>query len=346
MKPKTTSTTLRDIAFKSGVSITTASRILNDRATGIPIRDTTRQRVLAAAKELGYKPNLLARGLRGSHSSLLGVIARDIADPFHTLVLHGIHIEATRRGYRLFLGHVNYKPDDAVAYGSMFERSHADGIILIGDLQGDEEALGILAQQHRHIVGVTDRVARRLIPGVYSDSVTGTRLALEHLWDLGHRRIVCISDPRIFDEQQRIEVYQDFMREEGGAEWIRVYLTDQDSEPSFRLGMELFAAATERERPTAIYAASDTIAIGILQAAYQSRVRVPHDISVVGYDNIAFTEFTIPPLTTVNQLGIEMGQAAAQLVIEMIEQDKSSSQVQDIVFAPELVIRQSTAAPR
>lgn len=346
MKPKTTSTTLRDIAVKSGVSITTASRILNDRATGIPIRDTTRQRVLAAAKELGYQPNLLARGLRGSRSSLLGIIARDIADPFHTLVLHGIHKGATQRGYRLFLGHVNYKPDDAVAYGSMFERSHADGIILIGDLQGDEEALGILAQQHRYLVGVTDRIARRLIPGVYSDNVAGTRLALEHLWDLGHRRIVCISDPRIYDEQQRIEVYQEFMRERGGAEWMRVYLTEQEPEPSFCVGMELFAAAAADERPTAIYAASDTIAIGILQAAYQSGVRVPHDISVVGYDNIAFTEFTIPPLTTVSQLGVEMGQTAVQLVIEMIEQDKNSSMVQDIVFAPELVIRQSTAAPR
>lgn len=346
MNVNRSSVTLRDIAARAGVSITTASRILNARETGIPIRDDTRQRVLAVAAELGYKPNLLARGLRGSRSSLVGVIARDIADPFHALVLRGIHEGATQRGYRLFLGHVNYKPDAALAYSSMFERSHADGIILIGDLEGDEAALEILAQQHRYIVGVTDRVARRLIPGVYADSVAGTQLALEHLWGLGHRRIACISDPRIYDERQRVEVYQDFMNAHDAAALIRVYTTDQDPKPSFALGMQLFAAPAASIRPTAIYAASDTIAIGILQAAHQSGIRVPHDISVVGYDNIAFTEFTIPPLTTIDQLGIRMGEAAAQLLIEMIEQDRSSSEVEDIVLAPELVIRQSTAAPR
>src|SRR5262245_66319150 len=185
MKPNRTSTTLRDIAEQSGVSITTASRILNHRETGIPIREATRQRVQQVAAELGYKPNVLARGLRGSRSSLLGVIARDIADPFHVLVLRGINSAATQRGYRLFLGHVDYQPDMALAYGSMFEQSHADGIILIGDLEGDEAALEILTHQHRYLVGVTDRVTRRLIPGVYSDNVAGTRLALEHLWGLG-----------------------------------------------------------------------------------------------------------------------------------------------------------------
>ena len=141
MKPYGASTTLRDVAEKSRVSINTASRILNRRETGIPIREATRQRVLEVAAELGYKPNLLARGLRGSRSSLVGVIARDIADPFHALVLRGINEAANRRAYRLFLGHVNYQPDVALAYGSMFEESHADGIILIGDLEGDDHSV-------------------------------------------------------------------------------------------------------------------------------------------------------------------------------------------------------------
>src|SRR5258707_9103189 len=186
MKTPTTAVTLKDIAAKCGVSITTVSRILNGRDTGVPIREETRQRVIAAAAELGYRPNLLARGLRGSSSLLLGVIARDISDPFHIQILQGIHNAATRRGYRLFLGHVDYRPDVAVTYSSMFEQSHADGIIVIGDIEGDDKVLKVLRQQHPYVVGVTDRVARRNFPGVYADNEQGTLLALEHLWNLGH----------------------------------------------------------------------------------------------------------------------------------------------------------------
>lgn len=347
--------TLRDIAKKSGVSITTASRILNHRATGIPIREETRLRVLSTASELGYKPNLLARGLRGSRSSLIGVIARDISDPFHALALRGINETANQRGYRLFLGHVDYQPDVAVAYGSMFEQSHADGIILMGDIQGDQAAMEGMVLRHRHIVGVADRVVRRSFAGVYADSVLGTRLAMEHLWNLGHRRIVCISDPRIDDERLRVQEYRQFMHTHGAFDQMRVYLTSQEPQPSFKLGMQIFASlndatsgngsGNDSDRPTAIFAAADTIAIGVLQAAYQLGIKIPDRISIVGFDDIEFTEFTVPPLTTVSQLGVEMGHAAANLLIDMIEQDRASSDVEDVVLSPTLVIRSSTAPP-
>src|SRR5688572_20434925 len=206
------SVTLRDVAERAGVSITTVSRILNGRESGVPIRDETRRRVLAVAAEMGYKPNLLARGLRGSRSSLLGVIARDVSDPFHIQILRGINGAAQAHDYRLFLGHVDYRPDVALTYGSMFERSHADGIIIIGDIEGTETTLEAFAEQHRYVLGVTDRTARRQIPGVYADSVAGTRLALEHLWGLGHRSIICISDVLTFDGRLRIDMYEQFMR--------------------------------------------------------------------------------------------------------------------------------------
>src|SRR5437870_8016655 len=127
MKQPTGSVTLRHVADQAGVSVTTVSRILNGRETGVPIRDETRKRILAASSELGYRPNLLARALRGSPRSLLGIIIRDIADPFHIQVLRGLNAVARDRDYRLFLGHVDYRPDVAAIYGSMFEQSHADG---------------------------------------------------------------------------------------------------------------------------------------------------------------------------------------------------------------------------
>ena len=334
------------MAERSGVSVTTASRILNGRATGVPIRDDTRERVRAAAAALGYKPNLLARGLRGSRSSLIGVIARDISDPFHTQVLQGINEVTRAREFRLFLGHVDYRPDVALTYGSMFERSHADGIMVLGDLADGAETFADLTVQHRFVVGVSDRVERAAFPGVYSDSVEGTRLALEHLWDLGHRRIICVSDPGTADQVLRAELYERFMTDRGVSDQMVSHLIRQpDPEPAYRLGLEVFDRSAGRALPTAIYATSDTIAIGLLRAAYQTHVVVPDDVSIVGFDNIAIAAYTVPPLTTVSQAGLEMGRTAASLLLDMIESDRTGDEVDDVVLAPTLVVRDSTAPP-
>jgi LacI family transcriptional regulator len=341
----TPAVTLKDIAEKCGVSVTTVSRILNRRDTGIPIKEETRQKVLSVATKLGYKPNLLARGLRGSSSLLIGVIARDISDPFHIQVLRGIHHAATRRGYRLFLGHVDYRPDVAVAYSSMFEQSHADGIIMMGDIEGDENLLDIMRQQHPHIIGVTDRITRRSFPGTYADNAQGTQLALEHLWNLGHRNIICVSDPRMDDGRFRAELYRQFMREHGIEKKIRTYMTSQDPQASYQVGQEIFSSFHGPDRPTAIFAASDTIAICIMQAAFQAGINIPAQVSIVGYDNIDITPLTIPPLTTINQSGDEMGETAANMLLDMVEQHADSDEIGDIVISPTLVVRQSTGAP-
>jgi DNA-binding LacI/PurR family transcriptional regulator len=337
------------VAEQSGVSITTASRILNGRESGVPIRDDTRERVVSAAATLGYRPNLLARGLRGSRSSLIGVIARDVGDPFHIQILQGINEVTRARGFRLFLGHVDYRPDVALSYGSMFERSHADGILLLGDLADGEATFADLAAQHRFVIGVSDRTERGAFPGVYADNRAGTRLALEHLWRLGHRRIVCVSDPGTTDQRLRARLYEQFMADRGVPEHATVHRIGQpDPGPSYRLGLELFrglAAAADPAGPTAVYATSDTLAIGLLQAAYQVGVVIPHQLSIVGYDDIDFAAYTVPPLTTVSQAGVDMGRTAASLLLDMIEADQPGAGVEDVVLAPTLVVRGSTAPP-
>ena len=337
--------TLRDVARDSGVSATTVSRILNGRETGVPIREETRQRVLTVARQLGYKPNLLARGLRGSASSLLGVIARDISDPFHIQILRGINEAARVADYRLFLGHVDYQADVLIAYASMLEQSHADGIILIGDIDGGDAALAVLAERHRFMVGVTDRTTRRQIPGVYSDSSIGTEKAMEHLWDLGHRSIVCVSDSRTYDGRLRIERYEQYMRARGQGHRIRVYVTNQEPAPAFDLGKRLFDGENQGERPSAIYATSDTTAIGLMQAAYQAGINMPGELSIVGYDDIDIAPYTIPPLTTISQTGVQMGKTAAELLFAMIGKNLNRDEVNDVVLMPELVARGSTAPP-
>ena len=336
--------TLRDVAERAGVSITTVSRILNDQDTGVPVREETRARILTAASELGYKPNLLARALRGSRSSLLGVIVRDISDPFHVQVLRGVNEVARKRGYRLFLGHVDWSPDVAAVYGPMFEQSHADGILVLGDIAGGDATLDDLANHHKHVVGVSDRVGPRPVPGVYVDNRAGTLLAMEHLWQLGHRTIICVADERMADGPFRASVYEEFMRDHAVGDRARVYFTTQpDSQPSYHLGRQLFAHLDREGHPTAVYAASDTIAIGLLQAAFQAKIVVPDRMSIVGFDDIDIATFTVPPLTTISQSGVDMGRVSADLLLDLIEGAIDGDASTDVVVSPTLVVRQSTA---
>jgi LacI family transcriptional regulator len=226
----------------------------------------------------------------------------------------------------------------------MFERSHADGIILIGDIQGGEAAADEIASQHRSVVGVTDRTGPRAFPGVYTDSRAGTLLALEHLWDLGHEAIMCVSDARTADGRQRIAVYEEFMRGHGLRERIDIEATDQETSLAFDLGMRLFARPPDALETTAIYATSDTTAIGLMQAAYRHGIPMPGRLSIVGFDDIDVAAFMIPPLTTVSQEGVRMGREAVELLLAMIEGATPPDAVEDIVISPRLVVRGSTAA--
>jgi len=134
------------------------------------------------------------------------------------------------------------------------------------------------------------------------------------------------------------------MRQRGQAHLARTYFTTQpDPEPGYRLGRELFAHLDRAGHPTAVYAASDTIAIGLLQAAFQARVVVPDQLSIVGFDDIDIAAFTIPPLTTISQSGAEMGRTSAHLLLDMIEGQVAPPDIEDVVVTPNLVVRQSTA---
>jgi DNA-binding LacI/PurR family transcriptional regulator len=245
----------------------------------------------------------------------------------------------------VFLGHVDYQPEAAIAYGSMFENSHADGIIVMGDIEAGEAALDVLAEKHRFVVGVTDRTSRRQIPGVYADSVAGTDLAMDHLWGLGHRGIVCVSDDRTYDGRRRIERYEQYMHDHGAGDHIQVFVTDQEPAPAFELGQRMIASFATGRTPTAIYATSDTTAIGLMQAAFQAGIAVPGELSIVGYDDIDIAPYTIPPLTTISQSGEDMGETAANLLFTMIDENLNREEVSDVVLQPTLVTRQSTVAP-
>jgi LacI family transcriptional regulator len=225
----------------------------------------------------------------------------------------------------------------------MFEQSHADGIIIIGDLEGGEDSLDVLASQHKYVVGVTDRTERRQVPGVYSESAIGTELAMEHLWSLGHRSIICVSDSRTYDGRLRADRYERFMHAHGVGDKVQIHITDQEPDKAFELGQRIFPSMGLGTDVTAIYATSDTTAIGLMRAMYGLSVSVPHQVSIVGYDDIDIAAYTTPPLTTISQKGVEMGKEAARLLFRMLGDNLTGGEISDVTLKPELVVRESSA---
>ena len=287
------------------MSITTVSRILNDRESGVPIRQATRDRVLGVAADLGYRPNLLARGLRGSRSSLLGVIARDMSDPFHIQILRGINEVARQRDHRAVP-----RPRRLPARGG--DRLRLD-VRELSRRRHHRDGRHPLAAARRHSTcsprstasSSASPTARRAaqIPGVYADSAAGTQLAMDHLWELGHRSIVCVSDNRTYDGRLRIDRYERYMHEQRRRRPDPGLHHRPGAGAGVRARPRMFAGFDERRWPTAIYATSDTTAIGLMQAAFQAGVAIPDRLSIVGYDDIDIAPFTIPPLTTISQAG-------------------------------------------
>jgi LacI family transcriptional regulator len=153
---------------------------------------------------------------------------------------------------------------------------------------------------------------------------------------------MCVCDAHTYDGRLRIARYERYLRERGAAGEIQVHVTDQEPARSFALGQRLFAGTVPA---TAVFAASDTTAIGLMQAAFQAGLAIPDRLSIVGYDDIDMAAYTVPPLTTVSQTGFAMGQAAAGLLVEMVEGALDRTEVDDVVLTPSLVVRGSTAPP-
>src|SRR5688572_10454898 len=174
-------TTMRDIAELAGVSQSTVSRVLNDAPTRVPIAPETRERVLLAARQLGYRPNPLARGLRGAPTMLLGAVVRDITDPFFAGAIEALSVEAMARGYNVVLGHAHGRADEALALTAVLETRHCDAIVLLGDMQDQPRLLADLKDSIVPVVALWQGSSPLAVPTVDVDNRAGVRAALEHL---------------------------------------------------------------------------------------------------------------------------------------------------------------------
>jgi len=331
--------TMRDVAQASGVSQSTVSRVLSGATTSVPIADATKERIQAAARELGYRPNPLARALRGMRTMLLGVIVRDITDPFFGSAIEAASIEASQRGYNIVLGHAHGRADEAIALWRVLESRHCDAILLLGDMSDQPRLISDLREAQVPVVALWQGSHTEGIASVSVDNRAGMMAVLEHLAELGHRRIGFVAGRRLGDISEREEAYLAFIdqlgepRREGYVQHLNNVPTAGTTALRHLLALP--------EPPTAVVASTDVLAIGVLHEAHERQLRVPADLSVTGFDDIPLAAFTVPALTTVRMPVREMVGTAVRMVVDEASTDRTDPPP-PLVLQPSLVVRSST----
>jgi DNA-binding LacI/PurR family transcriptional regulator len=337
---------MQDIARASGVSQSTVSRVLTGAPTVVPINPATRERVLEVARQMRYRPNPLARGLRGARTMLLGVIVREITDPFFAGAVDVISAEANRRGYNVVLGHAHGRTDEAIALRAVLETRHCDAILLLGDTSDQPRLLEDLRDTNIDVVGLWQGSAPVLgMSTVSVDNRAGMEALMSHLLGLGHKRMAFIGggfgEGRLLgDIGERRAAFLELM--------AAANLPVPDSYVC-EIKNNLSGGATAFEslmnlpvRPTAIFASTDLLAIGALHAAGRMGLSVPRDVSIVGFDDLPMAEYTNPALTTVRQ---PMAEMAAVGVGAAIDKDRAEGAAVVQLLVPSLVVRESSGRP-
>jgi DNA-binding LacI/PurR family transcriptional regulator len=326
---------MADVARVAGVSHQTVSRVLNDAER---VRPETRERVLSAMRELDYRPNPVARALVTGRSRTLGVVSFDTTLYGPASTLFGIERAAHVAGY--FVSIVSVTALDRASVLTAVERLRGqgvDGILLITPQEAAAQAV-VHVPAGMPVVAV-EAGPEEAVPVVAVDQFAGAVAATRHLLELGHRTVWHIAGPADFLEaRQRIDGWQ-FALEAAGADVPPLLSGDWSARSGYELGQRLVTVSDV----TAVFAANDQMALGMLRALHEVGRQVPRDISIVGFDDIPEAQFFIPPLTTVRQDFNEMGRQSLMLLLSEIgAPERSSSRV---IVEAELMVRASTAPP-
>jgi LacI family transcriptional regulator len=341
MGTKRVRATITDVASAAGVHPSTVSRILTGHA-GTTIRPATRQRVLAAADHLGYRPSALARGLRLQQTLTLGMLVPDITNPFFSSIIKGAEDAARERGYNLILCNSEDDPEREATCLRALREHEVDGLLIASSQMADDTIAGLREEAYPFVL--LNRATESADDlAVVVDNHAAALGAMRHLAALGHHRVGHIAGPQSTTtgvdryEGYRAGVLACGLADEPG---LAVEADAFSMEAGHRaLGIMLDGPA----RPTAVFAANDLIAIGMLQRLRGLGARVPDDLSIVGFNDIPLAGLLEPALTTVRVPQLEMGVAGAHLLIDRLE-GRPISDVR-LTLPTELIVRASTSAP-
>jgi LacI family transcriptional regulator len=332
---------MKRIAGELGVSITTVSKVLNNRKD---IGAATRARVLARVAELGFQPNAVARSLTLRRTNTLGVVIPDLMHSFFVEVIAGIETVANARGYGLLLCSSNEDPAKERAELEMLRRRQVDGVVLASvDASANTDLLQQLFPQNVGLVMIDrdDHAAVRCDRVLTDDELVG-RLATKHLIDQGRRAIGHIEGPDIAHANRRSNGYRAVLK--GARIRMRPEWTVKGGfmfDDGFRAMKRLLAV---RPRVDALFAANDPAAIGAMKAIWQAGLRVPEDIAVIGAGAFALGDLLRVPLSTVSWSREELGRTAAELLLKRIDAE-SAPKFCRVIIPPRLIVRRSSGGP-
>jgi LacI family transcriptional regulator len=327
---------MRDVAQLAGVSISTVSHVVNNSRG---VSDEARAQVVQAMAQLDYRPNALARSLRRQKTHSLGMIVPDNANPFFAEIARAIEDRGFAHGYSIILCNSDGNLQKQAAYVDLLVERRVAGILFVA--AGVSTELVDDLQRQRVPLVVIDRE----VPGVAVDMVQtnhhqGGRLATEHLIALGHRRIGCIpAGSDLSPGAERLAGYRDALAAHGLAEDAALVVPgDFQFASGYRAMGQLLALA---ERPTAVFAGNDLMAVGAIRAATAAGLRVPEDLSIVGFDDISLASYTNPPLTTIHQPKREIGRLAMEMLLARMNDPDAPPR--SVRLETELVVRQSSS---
>jgi LacI family transcriptional regulator len=343
---------MKDVATQSGFSPATVSIVLNNAPLARYIAPATKRRIEETAKKLGYRPNAMARFLRSKRSHSIGVLFFDITDPFCTLIMRGVENALYQASYLAIFADAHNQRNRFERYLELLLERHVEGLIVVANwLFVDIHVLADLVKRNIPSATIGWELAGDNISSVMVDNETGARLALEHLYQLGHRKIVFIRGPKmLIDSAPRWRGIQKFAHGAGLEidPGLVLQLPDSlDPNSSFESGHRYTDELLEQKKKfTAVMAFDDLTALGAIRALTKAGVKVPEQCSVTGFDDVALSALAAPSLTTVRQPMEAMGGLAVNIVMEGINAalEKREWNVVNQKMNPELVIRDSTRA--
>ncbi|WP_439871240.1 substrate-binding domain-containing protein [Pseudomonas syringae] len=330
--------TIKDVAALAGISYTTVSHVLNKTR---PVSEPVRLKVEAAIAQLDYVPSAVARSLKAKTTSTIGLLIPNGMNPYFAELARGIEDYCERNGFCVILCNSDDNPEKQRSYLRVLLEKRVDGLI-VSSVAGDTSVTCGLTEVRTPLV-----IVDRELQGIDADMVRidheqGAWLATRHLLDLGHRHIACIAGPRESAVAElRLAGYRRAMQQvsiEVGAGWA------VHSEFTSPAGHEAAGRLLAEHAPTAIFAGNDVIAIGVLRAAAERSIRVPQDLSVIGFDDIQISRYVYPALTTVGQSIMQLGETAAGMLLSRIASPHATP-VEKRLVKPCVVVRESTAAP-
>src|SRR5713226_3904461 len=329
--------TLKIVAERVGLTKGTCSAVLNKTAASRSVPLHTQERILAAARELHYRPSFYARNLGVKRTYMIGVVTQEIGDPYGSLVISGIARYLRQKNFFYLTVAHRHDPKLLETYSHILIDRGVEGLITVDTSIYQPLPLPTVAiAGHRRVEGVTN---------VVLDHRRAARLALNHLVELGHREIAFMKgSPFSSDSEDRWKAIREVAGELGICMRTELIVQLEGDDPTPQLGYPFAKKLLARRRPfTALFAYNDISAIGSIHAFHEAGLRVPEDVSVVGFDDIQIAAYNTPSLTTVRQPLRKIGEIAARTLLDRIEE--RVKYIPEIAIRPEFVVRNSTAAP-